>query len=76
MLLHRFLRSWMSIHCVGRTYSVSPAFHCCAQALEAENTTKHSYLLELQRTHEEERKKSRRYLHALEQDNEVRPFTW
>lgn len=41
------------------------------QALEAENQSKHSYLAELQRVHEEERKKSRRYLHALEQDQEV-----
>jgi hypothetical protein len=44
--------------------------------LEAENATKHSYLLEMQRTHEEERKKCRRYLHALEQDNEVPPFLY
>lgn len=45
------------------------------QALEAENQSKHSYLAELQRVHEEERKKSRRYLHALEQDQEVGAYT-
>jgi hypothetical protein len=45
--------------------------HRTAQALEAENQSKHSYLAELQRVHEDERKKSRRYLHALEQDQEV-----
>ena len=42
------------------------------QEIESENTSKLSYLAELMKTHEEERRKSKRYLHALEQDNEVR----
>eukprot|EP01032_Pedospumella_encystans_P015915 gene15915-18178_t len=41
--------------------------------LESDNThpNKVKYLAELMKLHEEERKKSRRYLHALEHDNEV-----
>lgn len=47
-----------------------------SQQLESENThpNKVRYLAELMKVHEEERRKSRRYLHALEQDNEVRYF--
>lgn len=41
------------------------------QELEAESAARPCHLAELQRAHEEERKKARRYLHALEQDNEV-----
>jgi len=43
------------------------------QELESDNThpNKVKYLAELMKLHEEERKKSRRYLHALEHDNEV-----
>jgi len=46
------------------------------QQLESENThpNKVRYLAELMKVHEEERRKSRRYLHALEQDNEVGCF--
>lgn len=51
-----------------------PCIFCAdfVQALENENLNKHGYLLELIKVHDEERKKSRRYLHALEQDAEVR----
>jgi hypothetical protein len=73
-----FLCSFLYSVMVFIASDVNTEFHLptllFTQALEAENATKHSYLLELQRTHEEERKKSRRYLHALEQENEVRPF--
>lgn len=44
---------------------------CTIKALEQENSTKQTYLKELRKVHGEERKKAKRYLHALEQDNEV-----
>ena len=41
------------------------------QAIELENVQKTSYLEELQKVHREERRKAKRYLDALQRDNEV-----